>query len=371
MLGMGFVYNWSGLMAARWWLGVTEAGLFPGVNYYLSCWYKRSEFGVRAAVFFSAAAIAGSFGGLLAAAIQTMDGMAGMAGWRWIFIIEGALTILIGIMSYRMVHDFPHEAKFLTDEDRARVLLRLKEDKQSSAEHEEFRMEYLRAALKDWKTYVGMLIYMGPLMPLYSFSLFLPTIIQNMNFGGGGDNVVRDQLLSVPPYVLAAILTVIVGFWSDRVQKRGIFNICCAPISIAGFVMLMSATDPVVQYAGTFLGALGIYPTISLTIAWIANNVEGVYKRGIVLGLVIGWGNLNGVVSSNIYFNEPRFFEGHGIIVAYLLICTFGGSILMTVLLRVENKKRRSGERDDWVDGLSTPEVEALGDNRPDFIYTT
>lgn len=370
MLGMGFVYNWSGLMAARWWLGVTEAGLFPGVNYYLSCWYKRSEFGVRAAVFFSAAAIAGSFGGLLAAAIQNMDGMAGLAGWQWIFIIEGAITVVVGFLSFWMVHDFPVDAKFLSAPDRARVLLRLKEDKQSSAEHEDFQIEYLWAALRDWKMYVGMIIYMGPLMPLYSFSLFLPTIIQHMDFDGKND-VVRNQLLSVPPYVLAALLTVVVGFWSDRVQKRGIFNICCAPISIAGFVMLMATTNPVIQYAGTFLGALGIYPTISLTIAWIANNIEGVYKRGIVLGFVIGWGNLNGVVSSNIYFNDPRFFEGHGIIVAYLLICTFGGSILMTVLLHAENKRRRAGARDHWIEGLSTEEVEALGDNRPDFIYTT
>jgi MFS family permease len=369
MLGMGFVFNWAGLMAARWWLGVTEAGLFPGVNYYLSCWYKRSEFGVRAAVFFSAAAIAGSFGGLLAAAIQNMDGLGGMAGWQWIFIVEGAITVLIGFISFWMVHDFPSEAEFLSKEDRARVLLRLKEDKQSSAEHEEFRLEYLWAALTDWKTYVGMLMYMGPLMPLYSFSLFLPTIIQNMSFTSEED-VIRNQLLTVPPYVLAAVLTVVVGYWSDRVQRRGIFNIGCAPISIVGFVMLISTTNPVVQYAGTFLGALGIYPTISLTIAWIANNVEGVYKRGIVLGFVIGWGNLNGVVSSNIYFNEPRFFEGHGTIIAYLIICLLGGSILMSVLLTVENKKRREGSRDHWIEGLSSEEVEALGDKRPDFIYT-
>ena len=70
----------------RWWLGVAEAGLFPGVNYYLSCWYKRSEFGIRAAIFFSAAALAGSFGGLLAAAIAQMGGVGGKPGWAWIFV---------------------------------------------------------------------------------------------------------------------------------------------------------------------------------------------------------------------------------------------------------------------------------------------
>jgi MFS family permease len=171
MLGMGFVTNWSGLMAARWFLGVTEAGLFPGVNYYLSCWYKRNEFAVRAAVFFSAAALSGSFGGLLAAAIQTMDGALGKPGWSWIFIIEGAITIVVGFMSFWMVYDFPDEAKFLSDDDRARVLRRLANDQQASAQHEDFQWKYLWQALRDWKTYLGCVIYMGPLMPLYSFSV--------------------------------------------------------------------------------------------------------------------------------------------------------------------------------------------------------
>jgi hypothetical protein len=65
---------------------LTHPGLFPGVNYYLSCWYKRSEFGIRAAIFFSAAALAGSFGGLLAAGIAQMKGIGGKPGWAWIFV---------------------------------------------------------------------------------------------------------------------------------------------------------------------------------------------------------------------------------------------------------------------------------------------
>lgn len=85
MTCMGVVKNYSGLMAVRWFLGLSKAGLFPGVGYFLSCWYKRSEFGVRMAIFFSAAALAGSFGGLLAAAIAKMDGVSGKAGWSWIF----------------------------------------------------------------------------------------------------------------------------------------------------------------------------------------------------------------------------------------------------------------------------------------------
>lgn len=127
----------------------------------LSCWYKRSEFGIRAAIFFSAAAVAGSFGGLLAAAIVNMDGLGGKPGWAWIFILEGLATVVIGVLSFWMVHDFPDDAKFLSEADRRRVVRRLKEDKQSSAEHEEFKMKYFKMALTDWKTYTGMIIYMG------------------------------------------------------------------------------------------------------------------------------------------------------------------------------------------------------------------
>lgn len=306
---------------------------------------------------------------MLAGAIQKLDGQGNKPGWAWIFILEGLATVVVGIISFWMVHDFPDEAKFLTDKDRARVLYRLAIDNQSSAGHENFQWKYIIAALTDYKTYVGMLIYMGPLMPLYSFSLFLPSIISNMGFTTTED-VIRNQLLTVPPYAGACVVTVLVGWWSDRVGKRGIFNIILAPIGITGFVMLISSTNPAVQYTGTFLGAIGIYPTIPVTIAWIANNIEGVYKRGIVLGLVIGWGNLNGIVSSNVYYNAPRYYEGHGSVIGYLFLGIFVGSIIMQLLLMRENKLRKEGKRDHWFEGLNEEQKEDLGDKRPDFIYT-
>ena len=216
-------------MAARWWLGFAEAGLFPGINYYLSCWYKRNEFGIRAAIFFSAAAVSGSFGGLLAAAIGQMNGIGGKRGWSWIFILEGLATVLVGIASFWMVFDFPDEAHFLSDVDRQRVIRRLKADQQSSAEHEEFKMEYFWASIKDWKTWLYAVIYMGCDAPLYAFSLFLPTIIAALGYKS-----TTAQLLSVPPYAAAAILTISIGAFADRTKQRGICNIFCAIIGMTG-----------------------------------------------------------------------------------------------------------------------------------------
>ncbi|TQB73400.1 hypothetical protein MPDQ_005896 [Monascus purpureus] len=342
MTFMGFVHNFSGLMAARWFLGLTEAGLFPGISYYLSCWYKRSEFGVRMAIFFSAAALAGSFGGLLAAAIAKMDGIGGKAGWSWIFILEGLGTIIIGVLSFWMVYDFPDEARFLSDEDRRRVLRRLAEDQQSSAEHEQFRMDYLWASLKDWKTYLTAIIYMGCDGPF------------------------------VPPYAAAAIMTITIGWIADRTRQRGLCNIFTSILGIVGFAILIGTKTAGARYTGVFLGAMGIYPAIANTLAWCSNNTEGVYKRGVTIGIVIGWGNLNGIVSSNIYRgkDKPNYYPGHGVVLAYLVLFLFGGSLVQHIMLKIENRKRIRGERDHWVEGLDRSQVDLLGDKRPDFLYT-
>jgi len=97
-----------------------------------------------------------------------------------------------------------------------------------------------------------------------------------------------------------------------------------------------------------------------------------VYKRGVSLGFIIGWGNLNGIVSSNIYreHDKPRYYPGHGVVLGYLVLFLFGGSVVQYLLLRRENAKRRRGERDQWIEGMDQSQIELLGDKRPDFIYT-
>ncbi|KAL9049987.1 MAG: hypothetical protein Q9162_006902 [Coniocarpon cinnabarinum] len=364
---MGLVENFSGLAAARWFLGLMEAGLFPGINFYLSSWYKRSELGIRAAVFFSAAALSGSFGGLLAAAIALMDGIGGKRGWAWIFILEGLVTVILGLLTWFMVQDFPAEATFLTEGERARVLKRLREDNQASAEHSKLTMKDVLDAYKDWKTYAFAIVYMGCDGSLYAFSLFTPSIISALGYTS-----TKANLLSVPPYAAAAILTIIVGWQADRQRRRGIWNILCSILGIAGFAMLLGSQTPGVKYAAVFLGALGIYPCIANTVTWTANNSEGVYKRGVVTGTVIGWGNLNGVVSSEVYRSKdkPKYYPGHGVVLGYLTLFLFVGSVVTELLLMRENKLRRAGKRDYRAEGKTEEEIMALGDQRPDFIYT-
>src|SRR4051812_40772309 len=143
-----------------------------------------------------------------------------------------------------MVHDFPDNAKFLSDEDRARVIRRLKDDKQSSAEHEKFEMTYVWTSLKDWKTWTSAVIYMGCDGALYAFSLFLPTIIKELGYSS-----TRAQLLSVPPYAAACLLTIFIGWLADRTKQRGLCNIFVSWFGIVGFSMLLGCKSAGARYA--------------------------------------------------------------------------------------------------------------------------
>lgn len=181
-----------------------------------------------------------------------------------------------------MVFDWPDTARFLSPEDRIRVQRRIILDRQGHTA-EDFDKRHIYEALKDWKTYGYMVIYMGCLVPLYAFSLFLPTIIRGMGYAG-----TRAQLLTVPPYACAAVATVLVGFVADRTRWRGYCNIVTVSIGIIGFIMLIATSNVDVQYAGTFLGAVGIYPTISNSLSWASNNTEGSLKRAVAIGMIVG-----------------------------------------------------------------------------------
>ncbi|BBN18171.1 MFS transporter, ACS family, DAL5 transporter family protein [Marchantia polymorpha subsp. ruderalis] len=365
---MGLVKNFEGLLTARFFLGVAESGLFPGVTYYLSCWYKKREYGVRTAIFASASPCAGAFGGLLAAGLAQLDGAGGLAGWAWIFIPEGLATVVAGLASFWMVPDFPDSATFLTQDERDRTIARLQADSQLSAGHfEAFHMRRLWTAIRDWKTPVAMVIYMGLVGPANGLTLFLPSIIRDLGYTS-----THAQLLTVPPYAVSFLVTVAVGLAGDKTGQRGKFAVPCALVAIVGYIMnIIPSSGPGVRYAGVYLAAVGIYPAVANSISWVANNVEGSYKRGIVMAIMISWGNLQGVVISNIYRakDAPQYVLGHCVVVGYLVIASIA-SACFSLALAAENRKRERGERDYRIKTGTEEERAEMGDLHPSFRYT-
>lgn len=344
-IGTGFVRNAGGLYAARFCLGIVQAGVFPGVNYILSCWYRRSELGFRSAIFFSAAAISGSFGGLLAYGLQQMDGIANRGGWSWIFIIEGIIVVIIGALSWWMVFNFPEDYANKPNSKRAKLIRCVEENTHKKdappADTPPVRpfSETLKLSLTDWKTYAGIMIYGGAAGPLFAFSLFLPSIIADM----GTYSPTTSQLLTIPPYVTGCIATLLIALVADKTTQRGLCSIFTSLFAILGFFLLLFGHNVAMKYTGTFLAAIGIYPCIPNAVAWSSNNILDPGKRGLSLGFVIGIGNLAGVVNCFVYRSKdkPNYKLGHAVVLGFLIVLLLGGSILQHFLLIRENRKKR------------------------------
>ncbi|KKY16812.1 putative high-affinity nicotinic acid transporter [Phaeomoniella chlamydospora] len=294
---MGLVKSYSGLLTARIFLGVAEAGLFPGVVYYNTMWYCRYEIQVRQAYFFSAASVAGAFSGLLAYGISFMDGVGNLAGWRWIFILEGILTVLVAITAFFVLVDYPETASFLTIEERAFITYRLKYDNQSPTtsssslipQTESLSRKHLISAFRDWQIWLNVIVYWGYVCPLYGISLFLPTIIKELGY-----KTTTAQLLTVPIYVTAGIITIVIAYIADRKRIRSPFILGGLITQLIGFIMCISTSSPGVTYAGIFIAACGIYECQPSNITWLSNNLAGSYKRAVGMGIQISVGNLAG-----------------------------------------------------------------------------
>jgi predicted MFS family arabinose efflux permease len=193
-------------------------------------------------------------------------------------------------------------ANFLREDERTEVERRLKSDRSSLAD--EFNVKFAFDALKDWKIYVHMFITIGIYTPLYSISLFLPTIIKNMGYTNE-----KSQLMTVPVYVVACVFTISAGFLADKMRQRGIFMLIFEIVAIIGFAMLASSGKPAVQYIGTFFAASGIYPLVPMGVAWNGNNIGGSLKRGVGIAMHVGFGNLGGAISAFCFLPQysPRY----------------------------------------------------------------
>lgn len=152
--------SYQHLIAIRFFLGIAEAPFFPGAMYLLSCWYPRHQLARRTAVLYSALILATAFSGLIAAGVFSgLDGARGMAGWQWLFIIEGAASFFAAIVAFLLIPDFPGQKSgicrwLLTDLEQKVAVERMELDRVSQPQAEQTVWVGLSLAVKDIKTWI-------------------------------------------------------------------------------------------------------------------------------------------------------------------------------------------------------------------------
>ncbi|KAL7932956.1 major facilitator superfamily domain-containing protein [Trichoderma chlorosporum] len=370
---VGLGNNFGGLLAVRIILGVTEAGFFPAATYLLTVWYTRYEVQSRMVCFYAAVTLAGAFSGLLAFAIQKMDGVGGLAGWRWIFILEGIVTVGLSSLIWKFLPDSPGTASFLTAEEKEFVVYRLEHDTGSGrgrvTNSDKVTKKQIISALTDWKIWLSVFMYWATSIGSYGFTYTIPTVILELGYTSA-----NAQLLTIPLYVVAMIFTIGNAVLSDRYRQRTPFILIGVSTSLVAFVALLAVPHPQLPgltYGMLFIATSGIYMSLVPTLCFVANNLAPSSKRAVGMAHLICMGNLGGVAGSNIFIAKqaPHYWTGYGFILGVDVV-----AIVCCLILRF-NMKRINAQRDKLTEEeirekYAGVDLLELGDKSPYFRYT-
>ncbi|KAJ7063698.1 major facilitator superfamily domain-containing protein [Mycena amicta] len=360
----GTVKTYGGLLACRFFLGLLEGGVFPGLVLYLSFFYPRMRLQTRIATFFSAASLSAAFGGIMAYGIIHLNGRSGHSGWQWIFIIEGTITAFVGLVSYAFMPSSPDHARFFSAEEKAYVKAKLKED---GAIHDEetdaFSWgEVVKAFTSVQVILVGINFFFSGVV-LYSLAYFVPPLVQSLGY-----TAAKAQLMSVPPFSVAFVLTMITSFISDRYQARGAMIVFCSVLIVAGFAMWLGSTNHHVQYGSLFLSVSGVYLGAPALSTWNANNSAPHTRRATAIAIGFIMTNSGGILATWLLGSispPPRYIKATRILLAFgVLIGAF--AVFNMAYLTRENKKKAEKRKTM----TRSEEEPGLGDKSAWFVYS-
>lgn len=357
-------------------LGVTEAGFFPGAVYIISQWYLPNEIQTRIAIFYSASALAGAISGLLAFAIARMDGVGGLNGWRWIFLLEGIATVLAGLLCFFFLIDSPETSAWLEDDEvRFLRLRRLAQvgmvQKKKTAGKKTVEWKILRSVLTDWQIYFQALIYISSTVPNYGMKFTMPQIIKNMGYKSS-----NAQLLTIPPYCAGAISAFLSAMFADRFTWRMPFIVGSQTLVLIAFAILFSKAADIEHnialcYFGVVLACIGLYPINPGANAWTVNNLAGPTKRAMGIAFMICMGNSGGIPGSYIYIESeaPKYPTGFGVSLG-AAAAGIGSALVLETVYTALNKRKEKYTVEEIYAKYSEGELEAMGDRSPLFKYT-
>ncbi|KAL4948868.1 major facilitator superfamily domain-containing protein [Aspergillus filifer] len=370
----GITQNFAGLMVTRILLGVFEAGFFPGAVYLCTFWYMPKELSTRLAIFYCASALSGAFSGLLAAGIAEMDGVGGQAGWRWIFILEGIATVILGGLCFFLLIDSPQlSTKWLDPEEIKYLEIQhfVKEGGHFKDEKKRTSWKDIKGTMLNWRMYCLAYILLAQSACSYGTKFTLPTITEAMGFED-----TNAQLMTVPPYVAGAISAVFFSKLSDRFYWRMPFVVIPLCFVIIGYAVILSldgalSTNVGPAFFAVILTTIGIYPIHPATTSWTANNLAPSSRRAIGTAFNICIGNIGGIIGSYMYLDSenPYYYTGFGLSLA------LGASALLVALglelsFVFANRKKAAMDESEVRARYSDDELLSMGDKSPLFKYT-
>jgi D-galactonate transporter len=331
---MMFVTGRNSFYALRFLLGIAEAGFFPGMILYLTYWFPSRTRGRAVARFMTALAISGAVGGPISGLLlDKMNSVYGIAGWQWLFLLEGIPAVLLGFITLFYLPDGPQKTQWLTAEEKKWIASGLDEERKTLARQGEHSM---RDAIGSSRVWTFAAIYFAVIMSFYGVTFWLPQIVKAYS---GMSNLWVGMISSIP-YFAAALGMVLISKSSDlRAERR--FHVSAA--AMCGAVGLVAAGlfhNPVMELLALSVSAIGIWGTLGPFWALSSESLAG---KGAAAGIALinSIGNLAGFLGPYLVGwirDRTNSFE---IALITLAIFPFLGAI-MTLLSRHSATRLRS-----------------------------
>jgi MFS family permease len=332
----------GGLLTVRFFLGLVEAPFFPGAIYYLSCWYTKRELGIRMALLVCGIPLSNAFAGLISSGILSgMNGVGKLAAWRWLFILEGSATILLGIVALFVLPDYPNDTKWLSEEEKIVAQGRLAKDIGSDdvlGEDNVSIWKGIQWAAKDPRVWIIATMQMANTASI-SFSHFFPTLIKELGFK---DNT-TTLLLTSPPYVFAFIWAISFAFDADRRQTRSPHAAISILLALTGSIFLIALPQKYKweRYFFTFFECAGTFGVYSTTYTWLSSTIpRPPMKRAAAIGIANSLANMASLFGNYFWLDKylPSYRQSWACIIAFESLAFCCIILLRTILLR-ENKR--------------------------------
>lgn len=312
------VSSYAGLLVVRFFLGLAEAGFFPGVIMYLCFWYPPHERATRMAIFAGSVAVAGAFSGLLASGIGFMNGVGGLSGWKWLFIWTGLPAVILGVAVWLWMPNYPQDCTFLDEEERAFAIARMGPFA-PSADDKHFDKSVAKQTLMEPLFWVFALQYFFMTNSLNAFGYFAPTIVASLGFAG-----YTAQLLTVPPNVFALIIIIGNCLHSDFTKERTKHVIGGLIFVSIGYLLLAVVTNWIGRYVAVFMIAC----TNAAVLPFLAHRtatVSGSTATALATGGIIAIANCGGISAPFLFPSNdgPQYEMGNWTVFAFLATSVF------------------------------------------------
>jgi len=358
------------LAILRGFLGLAEAAFGPGVPFYLTFFYKRSELAYRVGIFIAAAPLATSFASTLAWVIVKVSQNGPIEPWRLLFLVEGFPSVIAAFFAFYVLPDSPPTTRYLTIRQRRVAKLRLQHESETPKEHlvHGIKFSEVLATILDPKAYFTALMFFSANVAFSSLPVFLPTILRDMSF-----SPLASQGLAAPPYLCAFGFLLVIAQLSDKIPDSRAWFICgvailsaasYAAIALAGVLheQIGESGTLTIRYISVYGAAMGFFSAVTLIITWTLNNQQSATAKGTGMTIIQIVGQCGPLLGVHLFpkSQAPYYVQGMSICAGFMLLVAVLALALRWHLARMNRSQTvtqyemvgiddEGAEHEDWI----------------------